>query len=94
MQERQSVQIRGSVQGVFFRETVCRLASRYDVNGFVRNVGQNVVEIEVEGAPHVVNAFIADVLAHPPPAARIGDVRSAPAPVTGERGFSVKPSVR
>lgn len=88
------MKIRGSVQGVFFRETVCRIASHYNVQGFVPNVGQDVVEIEAEGDPDVVSAFIGDVLAHPPPAARIDDVRSSSTPVLGERGFSVEPSVR
>jgi len=84
------VQIRGLVQGVFFRDTVRRIAARYEVHGFVRNVGTNVVEIEAEGAPNVVNAFIADVLAHPPPGARIDDARSKAVAVLDEAGFSVK----
>ncbi|MBV9056998.1 MAG: acylphosphatase [Candidatus Eremiobacteraeota bacterium] len=84
------MQIRGLVQGVFFRDTVRRIAARYEVHGFVRNVGTNVVEIEAEGAPNVVNAFIADVLAHPPPGARIDDARSKAVAVLGETGFSVK----
>jgi hydrogenase maturation factor HypF (carbamoyltransferase family) len=94
VRERQNVKIRGTVQGVFFRETVCRIASRYDVHGFVRNVGQDTVEIEAEGEPNVVDAFISDVLAHPPPYARITDTQSTPAPAQGEAGFSVAPSVR
>ena|GEM_PF-975100 len=90
MRERWNVQIRGLVQGVFFRDTVRRIAARYEVHGFVRNVGTNVVEIEAEGAPNVVNAFIADVLAHPPPGARIDDARSKAVAVLDEAGFSVK----
>jgi acylphosphatase len=92
--ERRNVKIRGFVQGVFFRETVRSIASRYSVHGFVRNLGHDAVEIEAEGDPHVVSSFIQDVLAHPPQAARINDVQSSAAPVLGERGFSVKPSLR
>ena len=88
------MQIRGLVQGVFFRDTVRRIAARYEVHGFVRNVGTNVVEIEAEGAPNVVNAFIADVLAHPPPGARIDDARSKAVAVLDEAGFSVKGDLR
>lgn len=88
------MKIQGSVHGVFFRETVRRIASLYNVHGFVRNVGNDVVEIEAEGDPSVVSAFIADVLANPPPGARIDDVRSLLAPVLDEGGFSVEPSVR
>lgn len=81
------MKIRGFVQGVFFRDTVRRIASRYDVHGFVRNVGHDIVEIEAEGEPDVVSSFIDDVLAHPPRDARIQDVRSSSGPVLGETGF-------
>ena len=94
VRERRNVQIRGFVQGVFFRETVHGIASRYNVHGFVRNVGRDVVEIEAEGDPEVLNAFFSDVLAHPPPMARIDDVRSTSTRVSEERGFSVKPTKR
>ncbi|MBV8198119.1 MAG: acylphosphatase [Candidatus Eremiobacteraeota bacterium] len=94
MRERRNVRIRGVVQGVFFRETVSRIAARYDVHGFVRNVASNTVEIEAEGEPKVVNAFITDVLAHPPSGARITSVQSTKAPVLDEAGFSVARSVR
>jgi acylphosphatase len=94
MRERRVVKVRGLVQGVFFRETVRRFASRYDVHGFVRNVGFDVLEIEAEGEAHVVEAFIADVLGHPPTGARIEDVRSTSMQALGEVGFSIAPSAR
>lgn len=94
MQERRNLKVRGFVQGVFFRETVCRIASRYDLHGFVRNVGHDIVEIEAEGDPYELSAFIGDVLAHPPRGARIDDVRTISVPVLGEQRFSVKPSIR
>lgn len=94
MRERRSVKIRGVVQGVFFRETVRRLASRYDVNGFVRNVSHDTLEIEAEGEPQAVAAFITDVVAHPPAGAVIKDVRSTSMPLEGTAGFSVAPSTR
>lgn len=94
MLERKNVKIRGLVQGIFFRETVRRTAANYDVHGFVRNAGYDLVEIEVEGEPEVVDAFIEDVLAHPPPQARVMDVRVSPIPVRDECGFSVVASVR
>jgi len=88
--ERRKVKILGRVQGVFFRETVRRIALRYDVHGFVRNVGFDTVEIEAEGEPTTVHAFISDVLAHPPAAARIDDVRSTSVAPQGNVGFSVR----
>jgi len=92
--ERRNVKILGAVQGVFFRETVRRIALRYDVHGFVRNVGFDAVEIEAEGVPAIVNAFISDVLAHPPAEARIDNVRSTSVPPQGTVGFSVARSLR
>jgi acylphosphatase len=83
------IQIRGAVQGVFFRETVRRIASRYDVHGFVRNVGRDTVEIVAEGAPGVLNEFISDVLAHPPSSACVEDVQSTAVSPTGALGFAV-----
>jgi acylphosphatase len=94
MRERRSVRIRGVVQGIFFRETVRRSASRYDVRGFVRNVGLDALEIEAEGETPAVEAFIADVLAHPPPGARIQDVQTTSMQAREEAGFSIAPSVR
>jgi hydrogenase maturation factor HypF (carbamoyltransferase family) len=93
MRERRSVKIRGMVQGVFFRETVRRFASRHGVRGFVRNVGLEALEIQAEGESDVVDAFIADVIAHPPAGARIVDVRSTPMHVQEDVGFSIAPTV-
>ena len=82
------------MQGVFFRETVRRTASLYNVTGFVRNVGSDVLELEAEGEPQAVNAFIEKVLARPPRGARIEDVRSTVVPLRGDEGFPVVPSIR
>ena len=90
MRERSSIKIRGIVQGVFFRETVRRIASRYDICGFVRNLGSDAVEIEAEGERDTLDAFIADVLAHPPPAARIEGVQSTAVAAIGGEGFIVR----
>ena len=94
MRERRNLKIHGTVQGVFFRETVRRIASRYDVTGYVRNVGFDVLEVEAEGEPGVLNAFIEDILAHPPRGARIEDVRSTAISPRGDARFLVTPSVR
>jgi hydrogenase maturation factor HypF (carbamoyltransferase family) len=79
---------------VFFRETVRRISSRYGVAGFVRNVGHNALEIEAEGEAQVINAFIADVLAHPPAGARIEDVQSMSMQPQGGGSFSIASSAR
>ena len=94
VRERRNLKIRGTVQGVFFRETVRHLAALYDVKGFVRNVSFDALEVEAEGEPEIVNAFIEKILAHPPRGARIDDVRSALVASQGDEGFSVLPSIR
>lgn len=84
----------GLVQGVYFRETTRRIALGYAVTGFVRNVGSDRVEIEAEGETAVVEAFITDVLAHPPPRARIDSVERAATNHTGDdSAFLVAPTV-
>ncbi len=94
MRERRNLRIRGVVQGVFFRETVRRIAAGYDVSGFVRNAGSDALEIEAEGEPSVVRAFFEKVLARPPRGARIDDVQSTALQPRGDEGFVVMPSIR
>lgn len=79
------------MQGVFFRETVRRIAARHDVHGFVRNVEGNILEIDVEGEPETVQAFIDEVLRNPPRHARVDDVHSVSLAPSGARGFQVAP---
>ena len=92
VRERRSVKIRGEVQGVFFRQTVRRIAARYDVHGSVRNVDCNVVEIDAEGETRELTRFIDDVLAHPPSGAHIERVESVMISPRGIQGFSIIPS--
>ncbi len=94
MRDRVNVKIQGRVQGVFFRETVRRVAEQFDVHGFVRNVGHDVVEIEAEGEQDAVNAFIDEVLQHPPPHAQIDNVKRTQVDLREEPGFLVASSVR
>ncbi len=51
----------GTVQGVGFRFTVKRLANRYEVTGFVRNLPNGRVELVAEGDRGVVEDFIEDI---------------------------------
>lgn len=94
MRERRNVRIRGFVQGVFFRETVRRIALAYEVAGFVRNVDYDLVEIDVEAEPDVLEAFVDDVLAHPPSQARVDEVHSTALAPQDVQGFRVAPSLR
>jgi len=86
-----SISVRGVVQGVGFRPFVFRLAHSNTLAGWVLN-GEEGVEIHLEGAEPAVDAFLRDLQAQPPPAARITslDVRSAePA---GYKDFCIRES--
>jgi len=86
------VTLAGRVHGVGFRYTVLQLARRRAVAGTVRNLRGERVEIDVEGEADDVDAFLADVLANPPPLARVDHVERRAAQPRGLRGFSEAPS--
>jgi len=48
----------GSVQGVGFRYTVRHIAKGFDVTGWVKNLRDGRVEMQVDGANDEVNAFL------------------------------------
>jgi hydrogenase maturation factor HypF (carbamoyltransferase family) len=95
MRERKNIRIRGLVQGVFFRDTVRRIAEEHHLDGFVRNVGTDALEIEAEGEADAVEAFIEDVRDHPPPHARVKDIRvTSVRPTAEDHGFYVERTAR
>jgi acylphosphatase len=51
----------GRVQGVGFRFSTLEVAKEFDVAGYVTNLADGRVQLEVEGRPDVVNAFITAV---------------------------------
>ena len=88
------VTLGGIVQGVGFRYTVLQIAARHAVAGTVRNVraGERV-EIDAQGDDEALAAFVADVLANPPPGARIDRVERTAAAPRRLAGFSFAPTV-
>jgi acylphosphatase len=52
---------RGNVQGVGFRYTTYRIAGRYEVSGFVRNLPDGTVEMLAQGPPAEVEQCLEDV---------------------------------
>ncbi len=52
---------KGQVQGVGFRYTAHRVAARYDVTGFVRNLPDGTVEMLIQGTEQNVDACLADL---------------------------------
>ena len=57
----ESVCFSGRVQGVGFRYTTLQVAKEFDVAGFVCNLPDGRVQLEVEGRPEDVAAFITAV---------------------------------
>ena len=56
---RRRVVAHGLVQGVFFRDTVRRLAQQHGVAGWVRNTHDGTVEAVFEGEPEAVERLVA-----------------------------------
>ena len=54
----ESVFFSGHVQGVGFRYSVLQVAKEFDVAGFVSNLADGRVQLEAEGNPAEVGAFI------------------------------------
>ncbi|MBI2167619.1 MAG: acylphosphatase [Candidatus Omnitrophica bacterium] len=58
MRKRFHVYFSGSVQGVGFRFTTVRLARRFPVTGFVRNLASGKVELVAEGEEKTLQEFL------------------------------------
>ena len=56
--KRITVHFTGTVQGVGFRYTTCRVAERFSVTGLVRNLPDGSVEMVAEGEDAEVDKFL------------------------------------
>jgi len=86
---RLKVYVRGAVQGVGFRPTVYRLATSLRLRGFVSNAPAGV-EIDVEGEPTDVDAFVPALLANRPPRSVIQGLETRRLDPAGYDGFVVR----
>ena len=85
---RRRVRVWGSVQGVFFRATCAREASRRGVAGWVRNLPDGSVEAVFEGEAPAVEAMIA-WSRRGPEGADIDGVETFDEPPEGLDGFHI-----
>ncbi len=74
MLKRVQILVQGIVQGVGFRPFVFSLAKTKSLRGRVRN-NPNGVLIDVEGDNDLIEQFICELQAHPPPLAQIESIR-------------------
>ena len=65
---RRRVIVHGRVQGVFFRDSLRRLAERYGVSGWARNTPEGDVEAVFEGEPDDVERLVSFARKGPPDA--------------------------
>ena len=75
--ERVQIRVRGRVQGVGFRPTVCRHARDLGLAGEVLNDAEGVL-IRAVGPPERIAAFLERIERHPPPLAKIDAIESQP----------------
>ena len=82
--------VRGEVQGVGFRWSVQREASRLGLTGYAENLPDGSVRVEAEGDPDQLDELEA-FLRQGPRWAEVGAVEAERAPATGEfRGFGTR----
>jgi hydrogenase maturation protein HypF len=86
--EGRRIAISGTVQGVGFRPFVYRVAHETGVRGRVRNDAAGVT-IEAFGSAAALDAFLAELRAHPPPAAVVLDLRTEAIPPEAVDGFEI-----
>ena len=85
------LRVKGVVQGVGFRPFVHRLAVRYGVAGWVLNAAGDV-QIQVEGLPEDLSAFMQALWVETPPLARIESVERIPCAPIGLDTFTIRDS--
>jgi acylphosphatase len=86
---RKRVLVSGRVQGVFFRDTCRRLATRLGVRGWVRNLADGRVEAVFEGPPEAVHRLV-EWARQGPQSAVVDDVTVHTERPEGLAAFSIK----
>ncbi|MDY7041866.1 MAG: acylphosphatase, partial [Chloroflexota bacterium] len=89
----QKITISGVVQGVGFRPFVFNLAERFELGGWVLN-NSGGVEIEVEGPPDALEAFVVALRAEAPPLSHIASLQVQEATPEGYDHFEIRHSER
>jgi acylphosphatase len=86
---RRRVVVHGHVQGVFFRDSVRRLARQRGVTGWVANRADGAVEAVFEGEPEAVERLV-ELCRAGPRGARVDSVDVVDEEPEGLSGFAVR----
>jgi acylphosphatase len=86
---RRRVVVHGRVQGVFFRDSLRRLAEREGVSGWARNTSEGTVEAVFEGEPDDVERLVSFAKIGPPDAI-VEAVDVSQEEPEGLTGFSIR----
>lgn len=82
----------GRVQGVGFRWSVKQLASGFEVVGWVRNLDDGRVELQVTGEENEVKAFLEGIgNSHLATHIRQVELAEVDLPTDGVKGFKIRP---
>jgi len=88
-QVRRHAAVSGRVQGVGFRWYCQRAACARELTGWVRNVSDGSVELEVEGPTVLVEAFL-DEVKRGPAGARVTDLSVNEVPLADDESFRIR----
>jgi acylphosphatase len=81
--------VRGRVQGVAYRMSAQRVATRLGLTGWVRNQDDGSVALEAQGEAERV-AELLGWCAHGPPGARVSRVEHETVPTVAESRFEIR----
>lgn len=83
------LRVSGKVQGVGYRAFISRLATNFALKGFVKNMPDGTVYIEVEGDKEIIDQFVQKCKVGPG-WANVEQVKAFQAPLTGYEDFRVR----
>lgn len=86
---RKNILVQGSVQGVWFRDSMRQEAAQAGVSGWVTNRADGALEAELEGEPDAVDGVV-EWARRGPPRASVSQVEVAERPPEGGDGFEVR----
>jgi acylphosphatase len=81
--------VKGRVQGVGYRAFASRLAAGYNLKGYVKNMPDGSVRIEVEGPREILDQFVHSCK-EGPVWARVEEVLATQSPIEGYSDFKVR----